>query len=1351
MSALHRLRNHLRVPLHRDSYALIAGAALTSVLGVVFWFTAARVTDPADLGIASSTLSVIAFLANVATLGLRNGLIRFLPIDRAPLRLVRRAYGSCTLAAATAAVVFLFGQPWWAPELGLVRSGPLPALAFVAATVAWLLFVLQDAVLTGTRLAPWVPVENGLFAVTKLGLLLALVGVGVDSTPTTVLVAWMLPAAAIVVPLNLLVRRRLRRRHLPTETGASTTAVRPLVRFAAADHLAGLLWLATTDVMPLVVLGVLGAGAGATYFVAFTVAYSLYLVTSNVGSAMVVELSLRPEREAETVRRSLTQAARLVVPAALAGIVAAPWLLSLFGEHYRTTGTTLVRLMLASAVPQVVVGIAVSRARARRRLSVVVAVYATTAIAVLGGAAAALSWVGLDAAGWAWLGVQLGLATVLAPSLVAAVDRRSDVLRWLGAARTELLSRPRRADRALAERALAATGLVTRGPLTVRRSDSDVLVAFASTDRGDVVVKHATTDAAAPRLRAHARALRPGAAPGPEVLDAAVPELLAVGRVDGRATTVEARAIGTPADHLGGAARARAIHEIEELADRLHTGTARTDRVDDELLDELVDRHLDRIRELAERHGRADALAALRAELHAALAGRDLRLATVHGDLWAGNAIVAEDPSGTCRVSLVDWEDISSTGLPAVDQAHLWLSEQPEEIGATVARHLRPTDSEHPAVDGRPALPDRARDPVVPDRCVLLLAWAAHVSGVVGRTTAVPPSRRWVRRNVLDVLDAAAPDHEVPARPDRRADAVAVAGLAVAVAAWVVGLSDSRQQDMGALGFVSLLDPAMVTALALVTLGFLDALRRRAPGWLLGAHLVVFVVLVHGTPAAFYETLRYAWAWKHVGIVEFIQRSGRVDTTLEAGRIYQSWPGFFAGSALLTELLGARTSIRLATWAPVAFNLANLLAARFLFRSLVGSARTVWLALWLFATANWVGQDYFSPQAMSFVLHLTAMGLVLRGFRRTAVPVPVLGERMTARAVAPVFLLLTATIASSHQVTPFMLIVTLAGLVVVRVVRTIWLVAAAVAVVGTWAGTIGRSVVTSEAGSLASGFLRPVENAEETLAKASNRLPEQVLVSLAGRGVIVLLTVLAGVGALRLLRARRLDRSLLVLAAAPAVLPLTTSFGGEAVFRVFLFSLPGLALLAAAALVPPEPGGAPAGPSLRVHPVRAGAVVLASFALVAGFLLAYTGKDQQYSFTHKELAASQWVTSQGRDPTLVVEVSRNYPARFERYEQFTHVTIGREPTSSWRSVLADPAERLAGWLADPRFRDAYVVLTRSQAIDVDANGPLPVGAVAGIDRALRASDRFRVTFENEDAVVFELAPERADDVAGGAQ
>ncbi|HEV2931193.1 MAG TPA: hypothetical protein VGW74_21130, partial [Propionibacteriaceae bacterium] len=110
-----------------------------------------------------------------------------------------------------------------------------------------------------------------------------------------------------------------------------------------------------------------------------------------------------------------------------------------------------------------------------------------------------------------------------------------------------------------------------------------------------------------------------------------------------------------------------------------------------------------------------------------------------------------------------------------------------------------------------------------------------------------------------------------------------------------------------------------------------------------------------------------------------------------------------------------------------------------------------------------------------------------------------------------------------------------------------------------------------------------------------------------------------------------------------------------------------------------------------------------------------------------------------RPGSLLVEGSRNYPAHLRNYERFTYVAIDREPPESYGPLLVNPAYKLQDWLSDPRYTDAYVLITRSQKIAEDSSQYLPVGSLDQVEAALRSSPDFRVAYDTGDAVVFELA------------
>lgn len=540
----------------------------------------------------------------------------------------------------------------------------------------------------------------------------------------------------------------------------------------------------------------------------------------------------------------------------------------------------------------------------------------------------------------------------------------------------------------------------------------------------------------------------------------------------------------------------------------------------------------------------------------------------------------------------------------------------------------------------------------------------------------------------------------------------------VAALLWVLGLRGADPRDMTELGLVSLLSAGPIAALVLLCVGMLLALHWNVAEWLLGLHLVTFLALIHGTPALLYGTVRYAWSYKHVGIVDYILRTGTTDPEIAVGGIYHNWPGFFAGSALLTDAAGQTDALAIAIWAPLAFNLLNLVVLRYVFRGLTRNTRLVWLGLWIFFLISWVGQDYFSPQAMVYALYLACIGLLVR--------------RSVTRPMLAAFVVLVSVIAASHQITPMMLFIAVSALVLLRRTPGWYLPLIAAGVTAAWALLAARSYTIPGLQDLIASFGQPVANAGETLDKAIVANTSQLLVVGGGRAVVVVATAVALVGAWRSWRARGLGLTAVLLMALPAALVVTTGFGGEVLFRAFLFAAPFIAFLAASACLPRDGRGFPVK-NLVV-------TTLLTAVLLPGFLLAYFGKEQQNYFSPAEVQAVAWVDEQARPGSLLVEGNRNYPAQFRHYERFTYVAIDLEPAEANRALLADPADELRTWLSDPRYADTYVLITRGQKIAVDTQQTMPVGSLDRIEVALRRSPDFRVAYETADATVFTLGP-----------
>ncbi len=195
-----------------------------------------------------------------------------------------------------------------------------------------------------------------------------------------------------------------------------------------------------------------------------------------------------------------------------------------------------------------------------------------------------------------------------------------------------------------------------------------------------------------------------------------------------------------------------------------------------------------------------------------------------------------------------------------------------------------------------------------------------------------------------------------------------------AVVLWGVAVERVHVAPHDLTGLAPHLPVTFWVALLIVNVGFVVELLDRARGFWLGAYTAAFIMLVHGLPAAAYSFPRYPWTYKHLGVVDYIASHGGINRSID---LFQNWPGMFAAAAALAAVTGV-SLLAYAGWAEVVFDIASVAALLFVLAELTSRRiRAMWLGAWLFVSFNWVGQDYFSPQGLSFGLVLVALALVL--------------------------------------------------------------------------------------------------------------------------------------------------------------------------------------------------------------------------------------------------------------------------------------------------------------------------------------------------------------------------------------
>lgn len=614
--------------------------------------------------------------------------------------------------------------------------------------------------------------------------------------------------------------------------------------------------------------------------------------------------------------------------------------------------------------------------------------------------------------------------------------------------------------------------------------------------------------------------------------------------------------------------------------------------------------------------------------------------------------------------------------------------------------------------------------------------------------------------------------------------------LASASLLWLVSLPQIDPSAMTDMGLVSVLPVTFFAAMVVLTISFLIALHHRdTPELILFLHILLLILILHATPQIVYGTLRYSWAWKHLGIVDYIQRHGSVNPTIFNLNAYHNWPGFFALAAFFNQVAGVQSSVTYAGWGPFFFNLLDLGALIFILKSLSTDRRIVFLSAWFFYLFNWIGQDYFSPQAFAYFLYLIAFAILLKYFRMSNISSKLdIQKYLPNRFISKIYntvidrsiqdysinnaananqrvmlmailVLIFIVIASSHQLTPMMLISGLVLLVLFQVTNQRYIPILMAIITTAWVIFMAVGFLDGNLGWIVKSIGSLLDNVNSNLINLNVASPGQQIIAKIDRLLSVIVWIFGFFGIYRRLRAGHWDLPAILLAISPIPILVTNAYGGEMLFRVYMFSLPFITFFMAGLFYPSIKSG-----TSFITPAL---VIGVTFLIIPGFLYSYYGKERMYYFAPDEVAAAQYVYDNAPQGSLIVDNTWDWPRQAIHYEWYSYFSLVKLPKDKMDQVMQDPAKTLydlmgvsapqavaaygsesggqhtafsgaAGQNGLDVYPTAYLVITRSQMADAEMTGVLPAEWFSRIEDGLSHSSSFKIVYQSANAMVFQL-------------
>jgi O-antigen/teichoic acid export membrane protein len=391
----------------------MANTVVTGVLGMGYWLLAANpaLYSEEEFGRGQAVITAMRLFASLTALGFVGALARYLPVaGRRTPELILRGYGLAAATGGVAALGFLLTLPMWG-QTYQVLGGFGPGLFFLASVMVWAVFTLQDVVLTGLRRATFVPMNNFIFGLVKMGLLVALAAALPEGG---IFVSWVIPTALALIPVNWLIFGVVVPRHVrESDSEQAPPRLREIGRFLAGDFPGTLSILAIVYLVPVVIATQVGEATFGRFSMAHTLASMIELLAMNMAVSLTVEGSFDPARLAANCRRALRRAFMIVTPLIAVAILGAPLILTIFGPKFAEEGTLLLRLMSLAVLPRVLIEVYLSALRSQSKARSLAIVQIGLAVLVLVSTIALFPFAGVNAVGYGLLFSELLVAILI--------------------------------------------------------------------------------------------------------------------------------------------------------------------------------------------------------------------------------------------------------------------------------------------------------------------------------------------------------------------------------------------------------------------------------------------------------------------------------------------------------------------------------------------------------------------------------------------------------------------------------------------------------------------------------------------------------------------------------------------------------------------------------------------------------------------------------------------------------------------------------------------------------------------------------------------------------------------------
>lgn len=335
-----------------NALSLVGTLVVTSGLGFAYWWVVARQFTAAEAGLAAAAVSAMLLLGTIGMMGMGTLLIGELRrrsqivVSLITTALVIVAVASLLLGAGFAVVAAYFSA-----DFALLTASWFNFLLFTAGVAITGMVLVLDQAMLGLLHGSWQLWRNAVFAISKLILLVPISYYFRTAGAMAIYAAWF---TGNIVSLVFLVGLVGRRRLLTANYRLRWDVFRELRGMALAHHILNLSLQTVQFAMPVIVTVMLSPEVNASFYVAWLVASSLFIVPTSLTQALYAISAADVSMLAQKIRFTLRASFIGVVAAGLVIMVGAEFMLNFFDPSYGETAAMSLRILLLAALPIIV-------------------------------------------------------------------------------------------------------------------------------------------------------------------------------------------------------------------------------------------------------------------------------------------------------------------------------------------------------------------------------------------------------------------------------------------------------------------------------------------------------------------------------------------------------------------------------------------------------------------------------------------------------------------------------------------------------------------------------------------------------------------------------------------------------------------------------------------------------------------------------------------------------------------------------------------------------------------------------------------------------------------------------------